>query len=67
MAFKYGTGMVLGKSQTWINQSSTRKFFFVRYDTFIRIHLILMRIRIRILNPHWKKWIQVISLKFTDF
>jgi len=26
-----------------------------------------MRIRIRILDPHWEKWIQVISLKFTEF
>ena len=33
----------------------------------LRIHLILMRIRI--LDPHWKKRIriQVISLRFTDF
>ena len=33
------------------------------------IHLILMRIRIRILDSHWKKWIriQVISLRFTEF
>ena len=23
--------------------------------------------RIRILDPHWEKWIQVISLKFTEF
>ena len=35
----------------------------------LRIHLILMRIRI--LDPHWKKWIririQVIYLRFTEF
>jgi len=39
------------------------------FITLLRIHLILMRIRIRILDPHWKKWIriQVISLRFTEF
>ena len=33
----------------------------------LRVHLILMRIRI--LDPHWNKWIriQVISLRFTEF
>jgi len=37
--------------------------------TVLWIHLILMLIRI--LDPHWKKWIQiriqVISLRFTEF
>ena len=26
----------------------------------------LMLVRIRILDPHWKKWIHVISLRFTE-
>ena len=39
----------------------------------LRIQLILMRIRIQILDPHWKKWIRIriqamnISLRFTNF
>ena len=31
------------------------------------IHLILMRFRIRILDPHWKKWIRIQVISFTDF
>ena len=37
--------------------------------TVLRIHLILMRIMIQILDPHWKKWIQIqiISLNLLIF
>ena len=34
-------------------------------ESVLRIYLIIMRIRI--LDPHWKNWIQVISIKFTKF
>ena len=38
--------------------SGTREAFYI--ETVLRIHLIL--IRTRILDPHWKKWIQIQSL-----
>ena len=40
-------------------------FRFPTITPVLRIQVILMRIRI--LDPHWKKWIQVLSLKFTEF
>jgi len=60
-------GMEKGHKTTK-NVQKVEFFNFVKcVQPVLRIHLILMRIRI--LNPHWKKWIriQVIYSRFTEF
>ena len=54
----------------WILNTGYHSIFVSKgFQAVFRIHLIFMAIRIRILDPHWKKWIQipVISLRLTEF